>query len=113
MADMAYSTNEETFYSDLQSATYDSSPGDLLYYGDAVTPCASDFVPDAEHIVEYMYDRAYDNHGEWVEDNLTVSKDAEAELEAFLKEWAVRNVKVTFYDVRNVKTRLLTEEDFS
>lgn len=110
--DIAYSTDEETFHSDICSAIYDSLPGDTLFYGESVTPCPSAFVPDAGWIIEYMYERAYDNHGEWVEDNLTVSKEAEQELEAFLKDWAVRNVKVSFYSVEKIQSRALTEEDF-
>lgn len=112
MNEKCYSADGEQFSLDMQSATYESSVGDTIYVGEASQPCASRYVPDADWVIEYMGEQADDDIGEAAEDWPDVSKEAKQELEAFLKDWAVRNCQVNFYRVKNVQEYVLTEGDF-
>lgn len=111
MTEKCYSSCGERYYSDVQSATYDCEVGAIIYEGDAVEPCASEFAPDADWVLEYMNEQACDNLGECAEDWPDVTKEAKKELDAFLKDWAVRNCPVNFYRVENVRDYVVTEED--
>lgn len=111
MKEQCYSDDGEYYHSDICSAIYDKEVGDVIYIGETVHPCASEFVPDADWVLGHMGEQAYDNLGECAEDWPDVSKEAEQELEAFLKDWAVRHCKVSFYKVTNEREYVLTAED--
>lgn len=111
MREQCYSADGEYYHSDMCSAICDKEAGDVTYIGEAVKPCASEFVPDVDWILEDMSERAYDCIGEAAEDWPDVSQDAKDELEAFLNDWAVRNCQVNFYKVVNEREYVLTAED--
>ena len=117
-----YSIDGEGYIYDCLSDVIDSVENDLpegesalgktYYRGIARRPIASRFCPDAAHILEYMAERAYDDHGEYAEDFASgCTKEQEIELENFIKEWADKNLPVTFYGVIEAVELKLTAGD--
>ncbi len=89
-----------------------SAIGKKYYRGIAVRPIASRFCPDASHILEHMAERAYEDHGEYAESFASgCTKEQETELENIIKEWADKNLPVTFYGVTEVIELQLTAGD--
>lgn len=114
-----WSDNEEDFRNDDFGEILDrlESDGELkvgrtIYYGRRVDKPADYFMPDADFILDQAGDSAYDFGGEWAEDfGRDVSKEAKQELGTFLADWARRNLRVSFYQLEDVKPYTLTADD--
>ncbi|WP_064748680.1 hypothetical protein [Lysobacter antibioticus] len=88
--------------------------GQVIYYGETEQQAASSFVPTADQIIDCAADNAYDHAGEHSEGfGNDVTPEAKAELNAFLSEWANKNMRVHFWLVRNVRKYIVTAEDVS
>jgi hypothetical protein len=108
---MVYSKSEEDGYTDLCSVLDDAEVGDTIYFGVPSRPCPSRFVPGADWIAEHIHESAYDNCGEWAEDNIEISPEAYKVLDKLLEDWAKEHVKITFFMVEDVQSREVTAED--
>lgn len=117
--DFVWSANDDEFgnrdFAEVLDALYgddELTVGRIVYYGERHTRDAAYFMPDADHILDQAGDSAYDWGGEWAEDfGRDVPAEAKKELESLLAAWANKHLKVTFYQVENVKQYVLTEED--
>lgn len=88
--------------------------GEVIYYGELERRPASSFVPTAEMIIESAGDQAYDHAGEHAEGfGDDVTDEAKAELDAFLSEWANKNMRVHFWLVRHAREYVITSKDVS
>lgn len=85
--------------------------GQKIFQAEAVHPKASRFVPDVCWVLEEMGNSAWDECGEWAEDFPDCSKEAQKLLTNYLKRWADKYCKVTFFNVTNVKPYEITQED--
>lgn len=78
-----------------------------FWIGSAVRPHPGDFMPDADFIITQMQESAWDDEhgGDWSEDFLMGDErpgfGARAELEDFLRAWAKKHCKVSWYSVEN------------
>lgn len=88
--------------------------GAVIARGVVVRPDASDFLPDADDIVNHMANSANDEHSEFCDGFPDVSDAATAELEVALgalKAWADKHCAVTFYQVVQIDNYTVTAED--
>lgn len=86
-------------------------PGRVVHCGHTVMPDPSGWV-DADDVCEMLAERAHDNCGsEHTEDFPDVSKEAVAELDAFLSAWITKNCPVTFWGVDGAQQYTVTAED--
>lgn len=86
--------------------------GMTVFYGERVDKTADAFMPDAGTILEHAADAAADFGGEWAEDfGQDATDEACRELESMLGEWAKKHLKVTFFQVENIRPYTLTAED--
>lgn len=122
----AYGPDEETFTGDGCAsredairegiAELDLEVGDWLYTGIARRPPIERFVPDAEHVIEYMREAVSENHGDYSESWLaTVTPEAERELnealEKTVREWCERHGHaISFFEVDAVESHQVTAE---
>ena len=66
----------------------------------------------ADDVIEFAYERAYDEFGEYVEGFLdSVPIGAKNNLNTFLRDWLNSNAKVTFYGVKDCEKYIITQED--
>lgn len=85
--------------------------GDTVYVGEAHRPTASDLC-SASDIIDMIGERGHDIGGEYADDFPSVSKEAEAELEALLHGWVDKHcLPANFYEVKNVREYVLTADD--
>lgn len=88
--------------------------GALIGRGVVSRPEASDFVPDADDIVNHMANGAHDEHSEFCDGFPDTNEAALAELEVVLdalKAWANKHCSVTFYQVERIESYRVTAED--
>lgn len=111
----AYSQNEEAYHFDaatkeeairLGTSDFDGEPFWVCSFR---RPKASEFVPDADSIIDTMMEHAYDEVGDFADDFPGVSKEAEAELEALLQSWADKHCSVSFW-IMDAGAELITPE---
>jgi hypothetical protein len=113
---LCWSDNNEDFNTpelcDLISNNEELVPGSVVYVGGAIKPTYDEIfsVPD---IIERIQDGAYDIGGECAWDYLeNVTEEAIKELKSLIESWLDKNSVINFYNVKNVKPYVLTEEDF-
>lgn len=110
-----WSADEEDFNAqslgDLLDAHDELTIGSNVYFGEAVHPDISKLV-DPDDIIDTMADRAYDIAGEYADGYPSVSAEDKAELATLLDAWINKRARPTFYTVKNVQSRVLTEHDF-
>lgn len=71
--------------------------GEPFYVLEGEYPTASEMVPDQEWVLERIGDYAVDNYGEVALGFPQVTDEAKAELDAMLKAWADKHIKVEFW----------------
>ncbi len=120
--DIVWSTDEETFnydekyeavdalYSYVDGKYIPAQVGDKIYYGTAVALDVSNLI-DADDIIEMLGERAWDNCGEFADGYPDVSKKERDLLDNYLKRWVKKYCKPTFYNVKDIKEYVITEED--
>jgi hypothetical protein len=87
----------------------DPESGRVVYTGISVPYSIREFIPNGEHIIDAMRDRACDEADEFADGWLdTVTKEQEAELHALMIQavegWADKNnLNPTFYRVRDIE----------
>lgn len=86
--------------------------GDIVERGERSYTDPAEWV-DADDVIENLACRGGDEGGEWAEDYPDITKQAKAELQDFLDQWARKYAKPTFYGVRNVTEYTLTAEDLA
>lgn len=90
---------------------YDLVVGAKVHHGVAYHPSTSMFV-DADDVIEYAQERAYDEFSDYAECFLDgVTDEEKKKLDDFLSEWLERNSQITFYSVRDTNEYIVTEED--
>lgn len=108
-----WSSDEENFRYDSLGELLDAEEidvGQTVYVGEQSDASAYGFV-DADDIIEQFNERAYDEFGECAEDWPDVTKEAKAELNAYLAAWIERHSPQRFYRVVNVKKYTVSPED--
>lgn len=83
-----------------------------VYIGKAQRPINSQFFPNAEDVIEHIENQAYDYGGEFAEDYMDVSSEANEDLNnqlhALLDSWCKKHgLHPDFYQVYSVKEYLL------
>lgn len=80
-------------------------------------PPASQFVPDADGVIEAMAEQVQgSDYSEWADDFPEVSEEARKELETLLdpiRAWADRHCSVSFFTVSGVKPYTVTADDIA
>jgi hypothetical protein len=114
MSKQVWSKDEENFNCDSLSELirdYDLISGNEVWFGAAYSPSPIRFI-DADSIIEYAQERAYDDFGDYAEDFLNgVTDEEKKNLNDFLREWLERNADVTFYSVTDQEKYKITNED--
>ncbi|MBX8557061.1 hypothetical protein K5D43_21530 [Pseudomonas cichorii] len=88
--------------------------GSVIVRGLANKPSASSFLPDADDVVQHMFERAHDDHSEYCDSFPDVTPEAEAELQSLLeplKAWAEKHCEVRFYTVEKIAPYTVTAAD--
>jgi hypothetical protein len=67
---------------------------------------AADLMPPAEHIIVTLGESFADEFGDFAEDMVDVSREAEAELDELLKAWALKHVHVRWHVVDGTPERI-------
>ncbi|MDH1403715.1 hypothetical protein [Pseudomonas sp. GD03730] len=91
----------------------DLAEGAIIYRGEARKQKASHYVPDADDVVQHMYQQASDD-SEYADHFPDLNKDQEAELETLLepiRAWVDRHCEVRFYEVVDIQPYTVTAED--
>lgn len=77
-----------------------------------VWPKPSDYIMDADEILEHYDCQINDNEGEYA-DGCTgsdgVTDEAKAELNALLKQWANKNMEISFYRVEKDESIVISQ----
>lgn len=112
MADrIVWSKDDESFNSDSLGdliRDYDLVVGDTVYTGIAYHPSPSMFI-DADDVIEYAQERAYDEFSDYAENYLnSVTDEEKKKLDDFLADWMKRNSDITFYSVKNITKHIIT-----
>lgn len=111
MGNLCYSSDEESFIDDLDSAiddvlynqckTIEDARDAVIYIGESVQPTIK-----VEWIFEYIQEKAeecvYEQCGEWAE-NFEAVTDYDLALKVHIQEW-VNKLKFNCYTVKNVKS---------
>lgn len=109
-----WSKDDETFNCDSLGdlvRDYDLVAGDTVYTGIAYHPSPSMFV-DADDVIEYAQERAYDEFSDYAEGYLIgVTQEEKKKLDDFLVDWLKRNSDIKFYSVKDVRPYTVTESD--
>lgn len=84
--------------------------GQMVYVADALIPDPGSYV-DVDSVLEQMGERAFDDCGEAADVYPDVTGEAKQELDDILKAWARQHCTPRFWEVRNVREYILTEED--
>ncbi len=111
-----WSLNDEGFSHDSLSELLDNYPdlkaGAQVFTGMAVYPALSRLI-DSDDVIDQMGDRAYDIAGEYADGYPDVSTENKAELDALLEGWIKKACPPDFYEVRDVRTYVITEQDIA
>lgn len=119
-ARIVWSRNGEDFINDAETldelidyigGPEDFKPGQIVYFGE-VKEHDTDWI-DAGDVIDRISDVAYDTAGEFAEDFPSVSAEARAELDAFLKAWQAKHCKADFYRVINVREHVITADNLT
>jgi hypothetical protein len=90
---------------------YDLKAGAMVHSGVAYHPSPSMFV-DADDVIEYAQERAYDEFGEYAECFLDgVTDEEKKKLDDFISDWLERNSQITFYSLRDITESIITDLD--
>ena len=118
----AYSTDEEVYRGPADSVEdalalaieeCDPEPGQTIWVGRIVEPNMKYLLPGAEHIVEGMCDRAYDEYGEHSEswmDRLTKAQidDLDDMLHFAITDWMKRHrLEPKFYGIEDAQAHVI------
>lgn len=114
---MVYSRNNEYFIfesmAEILSDMNDDGDlvvGNIFWQAEAEEFKASEFF-SADSLIEDAQTQAYDHGGEWAEDfGDDISKEAKAELERLISEWADKHVSVRFWRCKDAKEVVVTEQ---
>lgn len=114
----AYGGREHTEdWSDDGVAAYVSdrelSAGAVIYRGVIRRKKASGYVPDADDIVQHMFDQA-SSDSEYADNFPDITKDQEAEVDQLMepvRAWFDRHCDVGFYEVHDIEPYTVTVED--
>ena len=112
MADLYYSKDGETF-NDESLQDLDLEVGENYWFGEREDIKPSDIVSDfaVSEIIERMSENLFDLVGEYAEDRLDVTDEAEADLLKIIKDWADKNAAISCYKVINVKSGIFTGKE--
>jgi hypothetical protein len=89
-------------------------PGAQIMRGHVCRSQASDFLPDANDVIEHMANRAADENSEFCDGFPDTTPEQEAELALLLeplKVWADKHCSVRFYQVEKMEPYTVTAED--
>lgn len=77
---------------------HETYPGKPFWIACGRRPEASEYLPDADDILEIAAERAYEDAGDLAEDFPYASEEAKKELDALIEQWAKTHVTVpTFW----------------
>lgn len=89
--------------------------GDTVYRSTLHKDDPAGFVPDEDHVIEYMSERAYESDaGEWADNYPDLNEEAKADLANALKPleaWARKHCQPSFFTVNDITPHILTAED--
>ncbi|WP_254208600.1 hypothetical protein [Burkholderia multivorans] len=109
-----WSSNNEDFTCDeldeLLDMHTDLTVGDVVFVGE-VAPIPTKHLCDADDVIDFIGERAYDEVGEYADGYPDVTSEARAELDALLAGWIEKHAKPTFYSVINVREHVITAAD--
>lgn len=114
MTEKCWSNDNERFYKEFDSITYDASIGETYYEGDCEDLKITDIVSwsTVKNFLESLDEAVYEEIGEYSDsDFYNVSKEAVTELTVLVREWANKHVNLPYYKVRNVVEKKFTQED--
>jgi len=111
-----WSVNEEGFSYDSLAELLDNHPelvaGSRVFVGEAAHPALNRLI-DSDDVIDQMSDRADDIAGEYADGYPDVSAEDKAELDTLLAAWIAKSCPPTFYEVKNVRVYIITEQDIS
>ena len=111
-----WSINEEGFSHDSLAELLDNHPeleaGSRVFVGEAAHPALNCLI-DSDDVIVQMGDRADDIAGEYADGYPDVSAEDKAELDALLATWIEKACPPTFYEVKNVRAYVITEQDIA
>jgi hypothetical protein len=111
-----WSINEEGFSHDSLAELLDNHPeleaGSRVFVGEAAHPALNRLI-DSDDVIVQMGDRADDIAGEYADGYPDVSAEDKAELDALLATWIEKACPPTFYEVKNVRAYVITEQDIA
>ena len=104
----------ETLEKAIADAQLNADGFDRVFVGRVKNPVNSDFYPDADVITEHMLIQAEDVAGEYAEDYIDVSAEAEKDLTEYLHRmldnWCRKYcISPSFYEVLEIKEYKLTK----
>lgn len=115
MNNKVFSADGEMFYEDFCDITYDMEVGDTYYVGEQVQvkPESILSMHSVDSLLEDLDCKLFDEVNlEDMDDCFQdVTKEAKEELLAFLKDWALRYVDVPYWNVKNIKEVVATQDD--
>ena len=122
MTEKCWSVNGEEFFDDwcrlieeLQDYEYDEIPiGTEYFEADKVDVKVGDYVNmhGIVSMLEQFDDWVYEEVGEYADcDFYNVPHDAKMELQGLIQTWAEKHVKLPYWKVQNVVTKVVTKED--
>ena len=115
MTEKVFSADGEMFYEDFCDITYDMEIGDTYYVGEQVhvSPESILSMHSVNSLLEDLDCNLFDElHLDDMDDCFQdVTKEAKEELLAFLKTWTHMHVEVPYWNVKNIKEVLATQED--
>ena len=111
-----WSVSDEGFSHDSLAELLDNHPeleaGSRVFVGEAAHPALNRLI-DSDDVIVQMGDRADDIAGEYADGYPDVSAEDKAELDALLAAWIEKACPPTFYEVKNVRAYVITEQDIS
>jgi hypothetical protein len=114
---LAWSIDAENFLYDCKEEAIEAcdhsdtlTVGRAIDFGEVITFDPAKWC-DSGDVIDVLIDRAGDAGGEWAEDYPDVSKEACAELDAFLSTWLRKYCTPHFYGIKKAKEYLITQED--
>jgi hypothetical protein len=111
-----WSLSDEGFSHDSLGELLDNNPdlaaGARVFVGEAVYPALNRLI-DSDDVVDQMGDRADDIAGEYADGYPDVSEEDKAELDTLLAAWIAKSCPPTFYEVKNVRAYVITEQDIA
>ncbi|ENV14702.1 hypothetical protein F965_00048 [Acinetobacter schindleri NIPH 900] len=86
--------------------------GEFIYTGIKRYPSASNYITDADRILELYDENVYENNGEYADDNTGsdgVTDEAKKELTDFLNQWADKHLSITFWEIQYIENIQITQ----